>query len=157
MVAAFSLATDLGLGQPMDHVLRTWLIAVRLGERMDLEPQARQCLYYVAMLGWTGCVADTPELAVWFGDDIAFRRDSFGVDRAGLSMLGLGSEVCGPLQQVFTRWDGKGVPAGIGGEAISPMVSTRRWIWLVRGGARSSTRPSWTSSARRPARCSPVG
>ena len=171
LVAAFSLATDLGLGQPMDHVLRTWLIAVRLGERMDLEPQARQYLFYVAMLGWTGCVADTPELAVWFGDDIAFRRDSFGVDRAGLSMLGfslrhlgagssalhrlrlaatmlatkgaaierglmshclttatmadrlgLGSEVCGPLQQVFTRWDGKGVPAGIAGEAISPMV-----------------------------------
>lgn len=33
-----------------------------------------------------------------------------------------GSLVCGPLQQVFTRWDGKGVPADIGGEAISPMV-----------------------------------
>lgn len=31
LVAAFSLATDLGLGQPMEHVLRSWLIAVRLG------------------------------------------------------------------------------------------------------------------------------
>jgi hypothetical protein len=31
LVGAFSLATDLGMGQPMEHVLRSWLIAVRLG------------------------------------------------------------------------------------------------------------------------------
>ena len=33
--------------------------------------------------------------------------------------LGLGADVCDPLQQVFTRWDGKGVPAGLGGEEIA--------------------------------------
>jgi hypothetical protein len=26
LVAAFSLATDLGMGQPMEHVLRSWLM-----------------------------------------------------------------------------------------------------------------------------------
>ncbi len=31
-----------------------------------------------------GCVAETPELAHWFGDDIVFRRDGFEVDFAGL-------------------------------------------------------------------------
>lgn len=167
LVAGFSLATDLGLGQPMEHLLRAWLIAARLGERIGIEAEDRRSLYYVATLGWVGCVADTPEVATWFGDDIAFRRDSFGVDRAGLSMLGfalrhvgmgaptshrvrlgatlvatggaaiqrglmshclttarmaerlgLGIEVCEPLQQVFTRWDGKGVPTGIAGEGI---------------------------------------
>jgi HD-GYP domain-containing protein (c-di-GMP phosphodiesterase class II) len=171
LVAAFSLATDLGLGQPMEHALRSWLIASRLGERMGLEPSARASLYYVVMLGWVGCVADTPEVARWFGDDIAYRRDSFGVDRAGLPMmayslrrvgvgsplvhrlrlaatlvatggaaiargfmshcistarmaerLGLGDGVANELTQVFTRWDGKGVPAGLGGELISPSV-----------------------------------
>ena len=30
--------------------------------------------------------------------------------------LGLGADVCDPLQQMFTRWDGKGVPGGVGGE-----------------------------------------
>jgi hypothetical protein len=30
LVAAFSLATDRGLGQPMEHVLRSWLIAAEL-------------------------------------------------------------------------------------------------------------------------------
>lgn len=39
LVAAFSLATDLGMGQPLEHVLRSWLIAGRLGER--LAPGAR--------------------------------------------------------------------------------------------------------------------
>ena len=29
------------------------------------------------MLAWVGCVADTPEVATWFGDDIAFRADSY--------------------------------------------------------------------------------
>lgn len=88
LLAAFSLATDLGLGQPMEHVLRSWLISRRLGDHIGLEPEDRGDLYYVATLAWVGCVADTPDLATWFGDDIAFRRDSRGIDLAGLPMLG---------------------------------------------------------------------
>jgi hypothetical protein len=87
LVAAFSLATDLGLGLPMEHVLRSWLIASRLGDQMGLDAAGRRSLYYVVTLAWVGCVADTPEVAAWFGDDIAYRRDSFGVDRAGLPMM----------------------------------------------------------------------
>src|SRR5690242_9950123 len=98
VVAAFSLATDLGMGQPMEHVLRSWVIATRLGDRTGIENDAAAALYYVVMLAWVGCVADTPEVATWFGDDIAFRRDSYEVDFAGLPMqrfalrhVGLGS------------------------------------------------------------------
>jgi len=172
LVAAFSLATDLGLGQPVEHALRSWVIAARLGDRMGLSADDREWLYYVVMLAWVGCVADTPVVATWFGDDIEFRRAGLGVDRAGLPMLGLalrhvgagsparrrlrlgaelvmtrgagveqgllshclttarmaerlglGGEVCDPLQQVFTRWDGTGVPSGIAGEAIAPLVT----------------------------------
>ena len=36
--------------------------------------------------------------------------------------LGLASEVCDPLRQVFTRWDAKGVPEGVGGEEIAHPV-----------------------------------
>ncbi len=84
LIAAFSLATDLGMGQPMDHVLRSWLIARRLCERLDLGEEPRASLYYVLVLAWVGCVADTAEVAAWFGDDIAFRGDSYQVDLAGL-------------------------------------------------------------------------
>lgn len=171
LVAAFSLATDLGLGQPMEHALRSWLIASRLAARMGLDAESRHDLFYVVTLAWVGCVADTPDVAYWFGDDIAYRRDSFGVDRAGLPMmayslrrvgvgtplvhrlrlgatlvatggaaiargfmshcistaqmaqrLGLRDAVADQLKQVFTRWDGKGVPDGIGGEQIALSV-----------------------------------
>jgi len=71
VVATFSLASDLGLGQPMEHVLRSWLIASRLGARLGLDDEERAVLYYVSTLAWVGCVADTPEVAEWFGDDIA--------------------------------------------------------------------------------------
>jgi len=168
LVAAFSLATDLGLGQPMDHVLRSWRIAAGLCEEVGLEPDSRGDLYYAVTLAWVGCVADTPEVAALFGDDIAFRADSYDVDFHGLPLLGfmlrhigagspalhrirlsakflatggkavqrglishclttarlaerfdLGEEVCGPLQQVFTRWDGSGVPNDLGGDDIA--------------------------------------
>jgi hypothetical protein len=36
--------------------------------------------------------------------------------------LGLSAEVCDPLRQVFTRWGGRGVPDGIGGEQIARQV-----------------------------------
>ncbi len=36
LVALLSLGTDLGLGQPMEHMIRACLIALRLGERMGL-------------------------------------------------------------------------------------------------------------------------
>jgi HD-GYP domain-containing protein (c-di-GMP phosphodiesterase class II) len=169
LVAAFSLATDLGLGQPLEHVLRSWQIAVRLGEIDGLDADERAALFYVATLSWVGCVADTPEVAAWFGDDIAYRADSYAADlgggaqalgfmlrhvgtgapllhrlRLGATMLGtgargiergimshcvttghmaerlgLGTDVQTSLQQVFARWDGKGVPDGVGGDDIS--------------------------------------
>jgi HD-GYP domain-containing protein (c-di-GMP phosphodiesterase class II) len=33
--------------------------------------------------------------------------------------IGLGSDVRDPLQHFFARWDGKGVPGGVGGESIA--------------------------------------
>ncbi len=88
LIAAFSLGTDLGLGQPMEHVLRSWRIAAGLGEHVGLPAEERANLFYVALLAWVGCVADSYEVASWFGDDIAFRAESYEVDLAGLPMLG---------------------------------------------------------------------
>jgi hypothetical protein len=36
LMAAISLATDLGMGQPLEQALRTCLLAVGLGERLGL-------------------------------------------------------------------------------------------------------------------------
>jgi hypothetical protein len=55
LVGALSLAVDLGLGQPMEHLARSCLLACRLGEEMGLGEDERAALYYVALLGWVGC------------------------------------------------------------------------------------------------------
>ncbi len=85
LLAAYSLATDLGLGQPMEHLLRAWRIAAGLGAHVGLPDSDQASLFYVAMLSWVGCVADAPEVAASFGDDIAFRADSYDVDLGGMS------------------------------------------------------------------------
>ncbi len=80
LVTGLSLVVDLGLGQPVEHVLRQTLIALKLGEAVGMLDQERVALYYVALLAWVGCGSDSHELAVWFGDDLAWRRASYEVD-----------------------------------------------------------------------------
>jgi HD-GYP domain-containing protein (c-di-GMP phosphodiesterase class II) len=78
-----SFGTDLGLGQPMEHVLRQTLIALRLAERLGLDEDERVVLYYSGLLAWIGCHVDAYEQAKWFGDDIAVKRDARFVDLKG--------------------------------------------------------------------------
>lgn len=89
LLAAVSLAIDLGLGQPMEHMLRSSLIASRIAERMGLDAQQRATVYYANLVGWIGCHADSHELWELFGDDIAWRADTYAVDMAGLPFLRL--------------------------------------------------------------------
>ena len=44
LTAALSLATDLGMGQPLEHGLRTAIIAVRLAERNRLARELERTL-----------------------------------------------------------------------------------------------------------------
>jgi hypothetical protein len=80
LIAALSLATDLGLGEPMEHVLRSCLISMRLGERMGLTDAERAEVYYVSLLAWVGYMSDSTEMSALFGDDIAWRADAARVD-----------------------------------------------------------------------------
>ena len=76
LVALLSLGTDLGLGQPMEHMIRTCLIALRLADRLGLEESERRVLYYSGLLAWVGCHTDAYEQARWLGDDIETKRDA---------------------------------------------------------------------------------
>ena len=77
LVAALSLGIDLGFGQPMEHVLRQCLIALRLAERIGLDEQTRGAVYYTALLVNVGCHSDAHEQAKWFGDDIALKSGKY--------------------------------------------------------------------------------
>ncbi|HET8673418.1 MAG TPA: HD domain-containing phosphohydrolase, partial [Thermoleophilaceae bacterium] len=84
LIAALSLGTDLGLGQPMEHILRESVLASGLGERLGLDEGECSVMYYVALLAWVGCHADSYEQARWFGDEIAAKVDLYSVDMIGL-------------------------------------------------------------------------
>jgi HD-GYP domain-containing protein (c-di-GMP phosphodiesterase class II) len=167
VVASISLAADLGLGQPMDHVLRSCALATRFAERLGVDEATREATYWVTLFVSAGCTGQSFELARIFGDDLEFRAASyraapttlsqlrFFIGRAGpdvsvirralvradllrtqlkavetsleshsriscqlASALGLGPNVTTALEQTFARWDGKGLPRGLGGAEI---------------------------------------
>jgi hypothetical protein len=73
VLAALSLATDAGNGFPLEKSLRNAVIAVRLGERLDLAPRVLSDVFYVALLRSIGCTAFAHETAALLGgDDVAF-------------------------------------------------------------------------------------
>ena len=170
LVAAISLSSDLGLGQPMEHVLRACLIALRLADLEGLDEAARSEVYWVTLLA-TVCTGESFELVQMFGDDVAFRSGMYHVGPSQLAMLayvtggaqsgrrpaeriravadiarsggknvesaflghcaltnriagrlGLEPGVATALSNTFARWDGKGVPRGVAGEAIPTSV-----------------------------------
>src|SRR5437764_14096809 len=82
LVGALSLATDLGTGQPLEHALRTAVLAVRLGELAGASPQELADTYYVALLHASGCTSNSHEATQLFGEDIEHRAAFFLIDPA---------------------------------------------------------------------------
>jgi len=98
LVAALSLGIDLGFSQPMEHVLRQCLIALRLAERIGLDERNRATVYYTALLVNVGCHSDAYEQAKWFGDDLTLKSDKYEHEMrsirralAGLRLIGAGN------------------------------------------------------------------
>ena len=84
---ALSLATDLGFGQPAEHMLRSARIGMRLGERLGLDDAELAALYDVSILTYVGCPVYGNEAAAVFGDDIEFRNRAVQVDLAGFPAM----------------------------------------------------------------------
>jgi HD-GYP domain-containing protein (c-di-GMP phosphodiesterase class II) len=92
LLAALSLGIDLGFGQPMEHVLRQAMIALRTAEVLELDDDQRATIYYSALLVGVGCHVDAHEQAKWFGDDIAMKATKFDVKTGvagAIQMVGL--------------------------------------------------------------------
>lgn len=103
LTAAVSLATDLGTGQPMEHALRTSVLAVWAAEELGWTAQQRAVVLHTSLLRFLGCTADASETAVLAGgDEIGFNAAMASVamadDREALPHL--------------IRHLGDGVPAG---------------------------------------------
>jgi HD-GYP domain-containing protein (c-di-GMP phosphodiesterase class II) len=175
LMAALSLATDLGMGQPLEFALCGCVLAMRLGDALGLDESMLRAVYYQALLRYIGCNAETYALAALVGDELVLRSGYVAVDtgrqdevvryilrhlwqaNAGASpvqmaraiargllvlpgvaeagfeghcevaqrlaeRLGFGPEIIRGLGQLYERWDGKGVPAGLKGEEVAPAV-----------------------------------
>src|SRR6201995_2678241 len=75
LLGVLSFGADLGMGQPMDHVLGQCLIARGLARAIGLDPEARETVVYASLIAWVGCHVDAYEQAKWFGDDTVLKRD----------------------------------------------------------------------------------
>lgn len=80
VVGALSIATDLGTGQPLEHALRTAVLAVRLGELAGASAEELADTYYVALLHASGCTSNGHEATQLYGDDIAHRAAFYLID-----------------------------------------------------------------------------
>ena len=73
LIAALSLASDLGVGQPMEHVLRGCLLAVGFARELGVSETELRDVYDVALLRRIGCMANSREASRLFGDELAAR------------------------------------------------------------------------------------
>lgn len=180
LVAALSLATDLGMGQPLEQALRTCLLSIATGRELGLDGPVLSDIYYLALLRYVGCTSDAHEQAALVGgDEIAyyagvapivmggmpeylaylarrFAREAPPLTRMRIvgrvlasgtngakqsiathcevarmlaTRIGLPETVGINFAHVFERWDGKGLPGELSGEAIpvpARIVATAR-------------------------------
>lgn len=82
LIAALSLATDLGIGQPMGYTLRVCLLALHLSGALGLSADELSEVYYVALLSGVGCTADAHESALLFGNDVTATAQLATIDMA---------------------------------------------------------------------------
>src|SRR3954463_3057951 len=87
VAASIGLAADLGLGQPVEHVLRSCVIATRFADELGATTEQRDATYWVAMLMLPGCTAVSFEMSSVFGDDIAFRSGMFDIGASTFDQL----------------------------------------------------------------------
>jgi HD-GYP domain-containing protein (c-di-GMP phosphodiesterase class II) len=175
VMAALSLATDLGMGQPLEFALTACVLATRMGESLGMPTSDLRDVYYFGLLRFIGCNSDTHAIAALLGDELSLRSAFAAVDpgsppqvlnltirfmrqahagaapldmartlvRGVLSLpqfmkeqfsghcevaqrlaerLGFGERLMHALGQLYERWDGKGLPQGLRGEAVAPAV-----------------------------------
>ena len=95
LLAALSVATDLGMGQPPEKAVRSCLLATGLGQALGLTDEEVRDVYYASLMRHLGCTATASlEARLFGGDELASRRVAepadFG-DRREMLALTLGT------------------------------------------------------------------
>lgn len=80
VVGILAMATDLGIGLPMEHAIRTCLLSLELGRRIGMSRGELVDLYDLTQLRMLGCTAGSADSAEYFVDELAFGRDTQHLD-----------------------------------------------------------------------------
>ena len=119
-------------GHEPGHAVRTCYLAVRLAEAMGISDRDRLGLFYAALLHDAGSVSDVDPssarpammrrlMPVARGTDEERRSAEHVRVRRGAQFAtraGFGAEVAVTVMALRERWDGRGLPMGLTGEAI---------------------------------------
>jgi putative nucleotidyltransferase with HDIG domain len=87
VLAALSLATDLGTDQPLEHGLRTAVLCSHLAAAAGGDEALRADAYHLGLVHSIGCTSDAHEVAAAYGDDRTVRSDFATIDSARSSEL----------------------------------------------------------------------
>ena len=81
LLAALSVATDLGMGQPPEKAVRSCLLATGLGLAMGLSDAEVRDVYFASLMRHLGCTATASlEARLFGGDELESRRASEPAD-----------------------------------------------------------------------------
>jgi HD-GYP domain-containing protein (c-di-GMP phosphodiesterase class II)/predicted DNA-binding protein (UPF0251 family) len=104
LILPFSMATDVGTGEPIESALRACVLAVHLGETAKLSEAELSDVYYLVLLRFAGCTADAPTASAIFGDEKAFRAQTLMVDYGNpAEMMSALIRIVGAGQPPFQR------------------------------------------------------
>jgi HD-GYP domain-containing protein (c-di-GMP phosphodiesterase class II) len=86
VVAALCLATDLGMGLPLEQGLKATSVAMRIADRLGVDPATARQIYFGCLLFYAGCTADAEVQARLFPEGALLERWTpvmFGSSREG--------------------------------------------------------------------------
>ena len=69
-----SIASDIGMGQPIEWGLRGCLLAMNFSKALDINKSELRDVFYLSLLHYIGCTTDAHRVAEFFGDDLSVMR-----------------------------------------------------------------------------------
>src|SRR6266487_3451793 len=117
-----SLATDLAMGQPLEHGLRTAMLAVRMAQAMGLPDDDQVTVFYTGVLHFAGCTAESEIDARFFGDELTARPQMMAVAfGTRLDLIATATRVAHPGRARLAR------AAAMSRSAFGGVAEFRKW------------------------------
>ncbi|GGP22347.1 HD domain-containing phosphohydrolase [Silvimonas iriomotensis] len=140
-IVAIAFIGDLSMGRATDQSPRTAWLAMALARAAGCDEGVIAAVEIAALLRWSGCTANAAGFERILGDDVAGREAMMALTLAPMSakaqsqmpemaqihcevagdiarMLDLGTDIETALRHTFERYDGRGLPGVLQGDAV---------------------------------------